>query len=132
HALRARALLEVGPAGRNVAVQQSRVRPVEARGRVARDHVLACVVERFLKRASPGLPDSQKLFVGPPPEEPRAILAHPLAHLGDARLVAIRKPPAAALKSIARVLGRATRSLHHAVKRHPGHRDYLSHLTSYC
>src|SRR5205814_664377 len=65
-----------------------------------------------------------------PPEQKRAIPAHPFAHLGDCHLVAVRDPPAAALKPIPRVLVRAARSLHHAVKRHPIHHDYLSHLVS--
>src|SRR5439155_4550199 len=106
------------------------VRPVEPGRGVARGDVLVSVVERVLEGAAPGVPGGQKLLVGAPPEQPRAIPAHPPAHLGDARLVAVRDPPAAALKPIPRVLIRATWSLHHAVKGHPVHDDYLSHLIS--
>ena len=60
-----------------------------------------------------------------------AIPAHPLAHLGNRRLVAVRRRPAAVLKPISRVLVRAARSLHHAVKRHPIHHDDLSHVLSF-
>src|SRR5438105_8744985 len=109
-------------------MQQSRVRPVEPRCRVARGDVLVNAIERDLERAAPGVPGSQEPFVGAPPEQPRAIPAHPLAHLGDGRLVAVRDPPAAERKPIPRVLVRAAWSLHHAVKRHPIHHDYLSHL----
>src|SRR5207253_4760775 len=111
-------------------MQQSRVRPVEPRCRVARGDVLVNAIERVLERAAPGVPGGQELLVGAPPEQPRAIPAHPLAHLGDGRLVAVRDPPAAERKPIPRVLVRAAWSLHHAVKRHPIHHDYLSHLIS--
>src|SRR5207247_8878985 len=131
HEILARALLEVRHVGRNVAVQQSRVRPVELCRRVARGDALVSAIERILKRAAPRVPGGQELLVGAPPEQPRAIPAHALAHLGDARLVAVWDPPAAALKPIPRVLVWAARSLHHAVKRHPIHPDYLSHLISY-
>src|SRR5207245_229899 len=87
-------------------------------------------VERVLERTAAGIPGGQELLVGAPPEQPCAIPAHPFAHLGDCRLVAVWDPPAAALKSIPRVLVRAARSLHHAVKGHPIHHDCLSHLIS--
>src|SRR5207248_8467849 len=65
------------------------------------------------------------------PEQKRAMLAHPFAHLGDRRLVAVRDRPAAVLKSTLRVLIRPGRCLHHAVKRHPVHHDHLPHCRSF-
>src|SRR6266571_3024273 len=97
----------------------------------AHDHeVRASVVERVLERAALGVPGRQQILVGAPPEQKRAILPHPFTHLGDHRLVAAPDRPAAAVKSIPRVLVRAAWSLQHAVKRQLIHDDYLSHLIS--
>jgi hypothetical protein len=131
HQLGARAPLELRHRGRNLAGQQRRVRPRQPGRGVARGDVLASVVERVLERAPLGVPGGQQVLVGAPAEQKRPIPAHPLAHLGNRRLVAVRDRPAALLEPIAGVLVPAAGSLHHAVKRHPIHHDDLSHLLSF-
>src|SRR5207253_5383504 len=97
HEIRGRALLELGHGGRNVAMQQSRVRPVEPRCRVARGDVLVNAIERVLERAAPAVPGGQELLVGAPPKQPHAIppIRSPILATVASSPYGIPQPPSA-------------------------------------
>jgi hypothetical protein len=117
HEVAGHTLLERGDGTGNVAVQESRVGPVESRGGASRGNVLLGAVERVLVWAALGVPGAQHLLVtAPAKQQPTVGPTHPLAEcLGHVLVVAGDRPSAVAEATTGVLVG-STGGLHDTVE----------------
>jgi hypothetical protein len=129
----ARLLLELSNRLGGVAVEERRVAPRQRFLQRRRRDVLLGLVEHLGVRIVRLVgPEREEVFVGPSPEEQRAALRHPLAHLPPHDLVGAGVRPAAVLEPAAVVLVGTARGLHHPVERHVFDHDDFAHPQRRC